>query len=109
MTSVEQRRKILTDRLAELEARLQEIEDELEGHASPDWEEMAIDREEDEVLEGMGSSGQVEIAKIRAALKRMDEGEYGVCVSCGEEISAERLDVVPHTPFCRTCAAEKSK
>ena len=108
MTSLKDRRKTLTDRLSELDTRLQGIEDELEGHASPDWEDMAIEREEDEVLEQMGSSGQAEIAKIKAALARMDAGEYGVCVSCGEEISAERLDVVPHTPFCRKCAAAKT-
>ena len=108
MTTLNDRRKVLTDRLAELEARLHGIEDELEGHASNDWEELAIEREEDEVLERMGTSGQSEIRKIKAALARMDAGEYGFCVSCGDEITAERLDVVPHTPFCRTCAATKS-
>jgi RNA polymerase-binding transcription factor DksA len=108
MTTLQDRRQTLEDRLAELQARLHEIEEELESHNSKDWEELAVEREEDEVLESMGSSGQAEIAKILAALKRMDEGEYGYCVRCGAEISAERLDVVPYTPFCRTCAAEKS-
>ncbi|MHA1127489.1 MAG: TraR/DksA C4-type zinc finger protein, partial [Alphaproteobacteria bacterium] len=31
--------------------------------------------------------------------------EYGVCVACGEDISEERLDVLPDTPKCRKCAA----
>ncbi len=108
MTSLTERRKVLTDRLAELTARLREIDEELESHASPDWEDMAVEREEDEVLEQMGTSGKVEIAKINAALKRMEEGEYGYCVTCGDEISPERLDVLPHTPFCRSCAAAKA-
>ena len=47
---------------------------------------------------------QQEIRMIEAALKRLDEGEYGFCTKCGAVISAERLDVLPHTPFCRTCA-----
>lgn len=107
-TPLAERRAWLENRLAELDSRLHEIEDELESHNSRDWEELALEREEDEVLESMGTSGQAEIAKINAALKRMDEGEYGFCVQCGKEISDERLDVVPYTPFCRSCAAERA-
>lgn len=101
-------RKMMTDRLTELGERLHEIDEELDSHQSKDWEDLATEREEDEVLEKMGSSGQAEIAQINAALARMKNGEYGFCVSCGNEISAERLDLVPQTPFCRTCAAQKA-
>lgn len=100
-------RKILEARLAELQERLREIDDALDSQQTRDWEELATEREGDEVLEQMGSSGQVEIAKIKAALDRMDEGEFGYCVSCGDEISPERLDVVPYTPFCRSCAEKR--
>tara|TARA_R100000322_G_scaffold117349_9_gene75610 strand:- start:7361 stop:7753 length:393 start_codon:yes stop_codon:yes gene_type:complete len=99
-------RPILEARLAELDTRLHEIDDELDSHQSIDWEELATEREEDEVLEGMGASGQAEIAQIKAALDRMDEGEYGYCVQCGTEIADARLDVVPQTPFCAECAAK---
>ncbi|WP_424943913.1 TraR/DksA family transcriptional regulator [Aliiroseovarius crassostreae] len=104
MTDTAKFRKILEDRLKELDVRLHEIEDELDSHQSKDWEELAVEREEDEVLEGLGTSGQEEIVKIQAALGRMDDGEFGFCVKCGDEISEERLEVVPHTPFCRKCA-----
>lgn len=109
MTTIEERRKTLTDRLAELEARLHGIEEELDSHNSKDWEELAVEREEDEVLERMGTSGQAEIRMIKAALQRMDDGEYGYCVKCGDEILPERLDVVPYTPFCRNCAGAKAQ
>jgi RNA polymerase-binding transcription factor DksA len=104
-TTITTRKAQLEARLADLTDRLQHIEEELESHHSKDWEELAIEREEDEVLEGIGLSGQQEIRMIRAALKRLDEGEYGLCRKCGSEISQERLDVVPYTPFCRTCAS----
>jgi len=101
-------RAILETRREELTERLHEIDEALDSHQSKDWEELATEREGDEVLESMGSSGKAEIAKIQAALQRMDEGEFGFCVSCGDEITEERLDVVPHTPFCRTCADKRS-
>ena len=104
MTSIDQRRKALLARLKELDARLHDIESELDTHQSKDWEELAAEREDDEVLEGLGRSGQEEIVGIRAALKRIRDGEYGACMKSGEEISAARLDVLPETPFCKTCA-----
>jgi len=99
---------VLEARLVELQERLQEIDEALDSHQSKDWEELATEREGDEVLEQMGSSGKVEITKIQAALDRVEEGEFGYCVSCGDEISSARLDVVPHTPFCRACADKRS-
>ncbi len=98
-------RPVLEKRLNELQQRLVEIGEELDSHMSKDWEELATERESDEVLEHEGSLGKEEIAKINAAFARMDEGEFGYCVKCGDEISDERLEVVPHTPFCRKCAA----
>jgi len=105
MKSLEDRRAQLLARRGELETRLHEIDDELDAHQSKDWEELATEREGDEVLEGMGNAGNAELALIDAALKRIDSKEYGLCAKCGEAISEERLDLLPHTPLCRNCAA----
>lgn len=45
-----------------------------------------------------------ELARIAAALQRLEDGEYGFCVSCGEEIGAKRLDLDPSLPTCIGCA-----
>jgi RNA polymerase-binding transcription factor DksA len=103
-TPVATRKAQMEARLADLKARLDAIESELDSHTERDWEEAAIEREGDEVLEASGVSGQLEIRMIEAALKRIAEDEYGYCVKCGSEIAQERLDAVPYTPFCRSCA-----
>jgi DnaK suppressor protein len=46
-----------------------------------------------------------EIARIEAALKRIDDGDYGWCVACGEEIAPRRLAADPTVPTCIRCAA----
>ncbi len=104
MTQLAQREATLRARLAELEARLVGIDRELDSHNSRDWEELAVEREEDEVLEGIGQSGLAEMEAIRAALGRIEDGSYGECVQCGAAIADARLDVLPATPFCSTCA-----
>ena len=43
------------------------------------------------------------ISRITAALERVDEGTYGVCERCGEEIQAARLDAIPEAELCRDC------
>lgn len=40
---------------------------------------------------------------IEEALRRMDQGTYGVCRDCGEEIAAARLNAIPWTRVCITC------
>jgi DnaK suppressor protein len=40
------------------------------------------------------------LRNVRAALRRIDEGTFGVCLHCEEDISPKRLAAVPWTPFC---------
>ncbi|HVX90855.1 MAG TPA: TraR/DksA C4-type zinc finger protein [Candidatus Paceibacterota bacterium] len=37
------------------------------------------------------------------ALKRIDEGTFGICQFCGDQIGLERLDAAPYTPYCVQC------
>jgi DnaK suppressor protein len=46
-----------------------------------------------------------QIARIDAALKRLDEDTYGECVICGEPIAPKRLELDPAVPTCISCAA----
>ena len=103
MQTTEAKRELIR-RLAELQGRLHEIEHTLESHNTRDWEELAVEREGDEVLEDLGNAGKAEIAQIRAALARIEDGTYGDCAKCGDPISAERLETLPATPFCKNCA-----
>lgn len=103
-TPVPQRKLALETRLIELGARLEAIDDELQAHHDPDWEELAVEREGDEVLEATGTAGLTEISQVRAALRRIADGDYGVCVRCGNPIPEARLDALPWTPLCRECA-----
>ena len=100
MKTIEERKAQLTARRDFLEGRIAGIGAELDSHDAKDWEEMATERESDEVLEDLGQSAQSELRMISAAFARIDEGEYGFCVTCGDEIAQDRLDLVPATPFC---------
>jgi DnaK suppressor protein len=105
MTAIEARKRQLEARMHELKSRLHRIESELDQPVSDNFAEQAVERESEEVLEDLGAAGLQEIRMIEAALDRIDKGTYGICAVCGDPISEERLDVVPHAPMCRDCAA----
>lgn len=47
------------------------------------------------------------IRKIREALQRIEEGTYGICEDCGNDISLARLKARPVTRLCITCKARQ--
>ena len=49
------------------------------------------------------------LAKIDTALRKMDEGNFGECVNCGEDIGVKRLRARPVAELCIDCKAEQEK
>ncbi|MET7820829.1 TraR/DksA family transcriptional regulator [Micromonospora zamorensis] len=49
------------------------------------------------------------IEQITGALGRISEGTYGACQKCGQNIPAERLEVLPHARFCVPCQEKHNK
>lgn len=44
-----------------------------------------------------------QLAEVEHALRRMDEGGYGICIRCGNAIGAERLEALPYSTLCVSC------
>ena len=85
----------------ELEEKLEIIEDRLKrinvhrnhekGALDDDWEEQAVQRQNDEVLDSLDGTVRHEIQQIRTALDKIKEGSYGICMRCGDEIAEARM------------------
>ena len=84
--------------------RATEIEGALSTPGSRDWEENAVESEDDEVLASVGNATKNEIHEIRLALNLIDSGAYGMCTACGKAIAKERLAVLPYATKCIRCA-----
>jgi RNA polymerase-binding transcription factor DksA len=101
---LEERRRSLEERLAELVDRVGRMESTLRDPGSKDWQERATEVENDEVLERLSEAERGEIAAIRTALARIRDGSYSVCARCGGEIAPRRLEALPDTSLCVGCA-----
>jgi len=75
------------------------VEHDLGQPHDSDLAEQATEREGEEAEEAI-----TEIAAIRAAIARLDDGSYGVCVVCSDPIAPGRLAALPAAGRCITCA-----
>ena len=115
MSRIERREMKIAGR-RRLEADLREVEEELKrlevrletrpevgygsGSARAHAWEMAMARRE---------RAEARRQRLRQALDRLGEGEYGHCQRCGRTINPERLQILPATSICVSCAQEVSQ
>ncbi len=105
-------RKILTEQREQLVGNAKRA---LTGdvHVDPDDFPDEIDTAASEVnLQFTGRLREREqglLAKIDAALEKIENGEYGECVNCGEDIGAKRLKARPVAELCIDCKSEQEK
>lgn len=67
---------------------------------SADWSVATLSKE---FLFEQSSQRRTNLRLIEAALARMTEGSFGICVACDDEIQTRRLQAVPWTQFCLSC------
>ena len=71
--------------------------------------DMATDNFDREFNLGLVSSEQQILNLIDEALRKMEEGHYGVCEVCSKPISQKRLLAVPYAKYCIKCQSEEEK
>ena len=104
MTEYQNLALLLDARLGELIIRARVIEDNLREPLDADLSEQAVDLSDDEALAGVDEVLREEIRDIKAALLRIENGNYGVCSSCGGKIGTARLEALPTATRCIGCA-----
>lgn len=91
-----------TQRIAALDSDLHHREQAVEKN----FAEQVTQRENDSVLAALDDEARAQVGLIDAALARIEDGSYGSCVRCGEEIAAGRLEAVPYSTLCIACAEQ---
>ena len=107
-TSLESFRIILARRQSELLVQLERIEHEGRASAKADPADLGDQSSHTlsrEFLFARVDSNRRLLSMIEAALQRMNQGTFGECVRCGEEISVTRLKAIPWARCCIRCQA----
>ena len=105
-TSLQMFREFLTRRRSELFNRLARVEEEgrTSAKADPaDFGDQSTHTFNRELLFAQADANRRMLSMIQAALLCIDEGTFGECVRCGEEISPARLKAIPWARCCVAC------
>jgi DnaK suppressor protein len=54
-------------------------------------------------------AAELRLQQVAAALRRLDDDEYGDCLQCGEEVGEARLEARPEAPFCIGCQSVRER
>ena len=87
----------------EYETRLNKIDYDIQHPAtdmSQDWEDQAIIAEQDDMRKNLMVEAQQNLEQVNNALRRIENGTYGICNVDGEEIEPERLEAIPYATTC---------
>jgi RNA polymerase-binding protein DksA len=106
-TEFESIRRKLEQHKQELLARAAKVRADITRSSGPldkDFAEQVVQMENDAVLAGIGEATAAELAQINRALAQLDAGTYGLCSNCGQPIDVRRLQALPYSDRCITCA-----
>lgn len=107
MKSLEHFKEQLQENLREIIGRNEGLIDQIrQKDPGGNWsyEDLGIEGESDDVLNKLSNQTRKEALETWQALNRIERGTYGICVECGNKISSERLEAMPATEYCLSCA-----
>jgi len=96
----------LRDLQKQLSERLERVDKHIkhsDGPLSADFEEQATERQNDDVVFALDENLGIELHAIDAALKRIQNGKFGICIKCANKIELARLDAIPYAATCVNC------
>ena len=74
-----------------------------------DVADIASDDMDRKMIEAIGSQELRRLRMIDAALTRIKQGKYGICIKCGKKIPRERLETIPYAIMCIECKTAEEK
>jgi DnaK suppressor protein len=100
-----------------IHTQIEQIQNELESltrnhhdyEVYADWTDVASAETNNEIVKKIRNRDLLKLKQLKLALQRIEDGEFGECAECGEEISMERLKINPATLYCINCQLELEK
>jgi DnaK suppressor protein len=95
-------RKVLETKRRELLTGSSDREEILIENAAEDFDRLQQQMNREVAIRNLDRESKL-LKEVQAALNRVDEGTYGVCLRCEEEIPEKRMKAVPWAAYCVPC------
>jgi len=98
-------RQKLADEISRLVLNETEVKVRVQDHSEvrPDIIDRAVHEEQLSFVLRIRERERLFSWKIKHALRRIEEGTYGICESCGQRIDPARLEILPEATMCLEC------
>jgi len=106
---LESERKRLVEEMEQLKANVRPADERREGSPFGKREEEAAETLELEKRLTLEKRIRDQMAEVEHALRKFEEGTYGLCDSCGQPIDPARLEALPQANLCMSCKARQAK
>lgn len=83
-------------RIDKIEDHIQNLQDDLNEH----WEDQAISYRQNDMRANLMGEARQSLIYVENALSRIENGTYGECEVCGEQIEVQRLQALPYATLC---------
>ena len=108
-SQLESEQKRLTKELEQLRASAYPTDERREGSPFGKREEEATESFELEKRLALEKQIRDHLADVEHALRKFEEGTYGLCDDCGQPIDPARLEALPQASLCVNCKAKNAK
>jgi len=101
--------KMKKEILKHLAAESEDFQNIIEDIDPKDLVDIAADDLDKKTLEILGAQDVKRFNRIDAALSRIENGKYGICMQCGKKIPRERLEAIPYALLCLKCKEKEER
>ena len=108
-SQLESEQKRVAEELGQLKASVRPADERREGSPFGKREEEATESFELEKRLALERQLRDKLADIEQALRKFEEGSYGLCNNCGQPIDPARLEALPQATLCLDCKAQQTK
>ena len=98
-------RALLEEKRAELSRKVRNRDQIAIQKAADEFDQVQLTAEREMAITNLDRESNL-LRDVTAALARIEDGSYGVCARCEEDIKLKRLDAVPWAAYCVTCQEE---
>jgi DnaK suppressor protein len=100
--TLENQREMLIERLEKMKST-----NDAEEILNPDKTDLALDSQKNDKENLLLGHAEQQLHEIDQALYRLENGSYGICLDCGENIQPARLEIIPSAALCIKCQKNK--
>ena len=106
---LQRERKRLIEELEQLKGSIRQASGQRDRNLAGKWDESGMESSEADRCLALQTRVRESLTEVERALHKLEDGSYGLCDNCGQQIDPARLEALPQANLCLSCKAHQAK